>query len=130
MTKRQTPYAFFREHAGYAYDPKIETAAQGRARCARALAAAEQWARDEGYSFSWSIDPLASSADWIADGGRDCDPWAVWQCAMLDPEGDCAASLHGIDFGREGRPYGDPYRRVVEAELAAEVQARAERKAE
>lgn len=119
-----TPYQFFHKHAGYSWTPGKETKAQGRARCAKALAAAEKAARESGAWFDWSIDPCASSADWIErgkDGGPGRKPWQVWQCAMYDESGACVASLHSIDFGRDGEPYGDPYRRVVEAELASEA---------
>jgi hypothetical protein len=121
-------YQFFLKHAGYSYDPKTQTPMQGRVQGARRLAAAERKARDVGYSFQWSADPSCLSSDWIADdedGGRNCDPWHTWQCALRGTgatfQGSCGASLHGIDFGRDGEPWGNPYRRVVEAELALEA---------
>jgi len=136
------PYQFFKANAGYSYDSKIETEAQGRARCARALAKAERQAREGGFTYRWSVDPLSSSADWIdhdenaedppkfADGSRTdkgvcgcsrCEPWQVWQCAMYNARGQIVASLHGIDFGRDHTPWdGGAYKRVVEAELALE----------
>ena len=119
---RMSPYHFFLKHAGYNY-AKGETKMQGRIRCARALAKAEREARDGGFCYRWSIDPCTTSADWIdgrEDGGRDNDPWQTWQCAMYNADGRIVASLHGIDFGRDGNPWCDPYRRVVEAELAIE----------
>lgn len=116
-------YQFFLKHAGYSHKPD-EPAIKGRIRCARALAKAEREARDAGYSYRWSIDPNASSADWItADDDYKqghSDPWQVWQCAMLNSDGRVVASLHDIDFGRDKGPWNDPYRRVVEAELAEE----------
>jgi hypothetical protein len=123
MTRPMNAYQFFLKHAGYSHDPKKETPMQGRIRCARELAKAERKARDGGFAFRWSIDPDGSSADWIErgeDGGPDMNPWQVWQCAMLNSEGCVVASLHGIDFGRDGQPWDQPYRRVVEAELAEE----------
>lgn len=51
----------------------------------------------------------------------------LWQCTAWQCEGDdmgaltYRASLGGIDFGRDGEPWGNPYRRVVEAELALEA---------
>lgn len=122
-TKQETAEQFFYREAGYSYDPKKETKAQGRRRCARILADAERRASEAGISFQWEIDMGASSADWIADdedGGRNKDPWAVWECVARDGSGKVIASLCGIDFGRDGEPWGDPYRRVVEAELALE----------
>ena len=121
--KPTTPTEFFYEHAGYSYDPLTETPEQGRRRCAETLASAEQWARDNGYSFEWIRDPYTTSADWIKDnddGGENCFPWHLWTCIIHDADGNDGASLHGIDFGRDGEPWGDPYRRVVEAELALE----------
>lgn len=116
-------YQFFYKHAGYAYDPKTETRQQGRANCAKALAAAELTARNNSYSFQWEIDPYSTSADWKEpdeDGGKRRAPWQVWSCFMRDQNGEIVQSLHAIDFGRDGSPFGDPYRRVVEAELALE----------
>jgi hypothetical protein len=128
-------YQFFLKHAGYSYDPATQSPMQGRIQGARKLAAAERKARDTGYSFSWEVDPTGTSADWIADnedGGRNCNPWQLWACdcysaeearqsAPIGPR--ILASLGGIDFGRDGEPWGDPYRRVVEAELALEALA-------
>jgi hypothetical protein len=116
-------YQFFLKHAGYSHGPK-ETPTQGRIRCARALAKNEAAAKRGGFTYAWDVDPTASSADWITaeddyKGGYS-DPWRLWQCCMLDGEGRIVNSLHGIDFGRDGTPWADPYRRVVEAELAGE----------
>lgn len=114
---------FFFRHAGFSYDPKTETPDQGKQRCAQALAAAELRARDGGYSFQWEIDPHTRSDDWKKpdeDGGKYRAPWQTWVCDMYDPQGELVQSLGGIDFGRDGSPFGDPYRRVVEAELALE----------
>jgi hypothetical protein len=111
---------FFYLNAGYSYGAG-ETPEQGRKRCARTLARAERAAANKGFSYRWSIDPHGSSADWIEpneDGGRDNNPWQVWQCAMYNRDGRIVDSLHGIDFGRGGEPWGDNYKRVVEAELA------------
>ena len=133
------PYQFFIKHAGYSHNPKTESPMQGRIRGARALARAEREARDGGFCFQWSIDPYGTSADWVehntddppimadgsrADGGTcgcsKCEPWQTWQCAMYNSDGQIVNSLHGIDFGRDGTPWNDTYKRVVEAELAEE----------
>lgn len=115
-------YQFFLKHAGYSYDPKAETVMQGRIRCARALAKDEREARNGGFTYAWSIDEISTSAEFDNDdfNGSNSDPWQLWQCVMLNEEGRIVNSLHGIDFGRDGSPYGDSYRRVVEAELAGE----------
>jgi hypothetical protein len=123
-------YQFFLKHAGYSYDPATQSPMQGRIQCARKLAAAERKARDAGISYQWEYDG-ADSSEWIADnedGGRNCNPWQTWACCAI-PSGEDAdqygtaalASLGGIDFGRDGEPWGNPYRRVVEAELALEA---------
>jgi hypothetical protein len=112
---------FFLEHAGWATPP-------GREDCAILLAAAEARASAGGVSFHWEIDEDSSSADWKSaeelreDGG----PYAVWGCVARDASGGCFASLWSIDFGPGGDPWGDPYRRVVEAELATEYEPSAE----
>ena len=116
-------YHFFLAQAGYSYDPKAETPMQGRIRCAKSLARAERLARDAGCTFAWEYDGLDSS-EWIPagkDGGRDRDPWPTWCCVARDGTGAVFASLCGIDFGRDGEPWRNPYRRVVEAELACEL---------
>lgn len=134
------PYQFFLKHAGYSWNEKTETRMQGRVKGARALARAEREARDGGFTYRWSIDPDSLSSDWAehntedppiradgsrADGGScgcsKCDPWQVWQCAMYNSDGHIVNSLHSIDFGRDGEPWGDPCKRVVEAELALEA---------
>lgn len=122
-TQTQIPTKFFYEHAGYSYDPATETQDQGRQRGARILARAERKARQQGYYFVWGYDGRDSS-EWIAnntDGGQNRNPWPTWQCLAYDANGHVVASLHGIDFGRDREPWGDPYRRVVEAELALEA---------
>ena len=113
---RVSAYHFFLKHAGYSYDPKAETASQGRIRCAQSLARAEFTARELGYSFEWSVDDTDSS-EW----SDETPAWAQWVCVMRDQNGKIESSLGGVDFGRDGDPWGNPYRRVVEAELALEI---------
>lgn len=112
-----TPYQFFLRNAGFSYDPKTETADDGRRRHARDLANAERRGARAELSFGWSIDPDNDSSEW-------CDEppaYEQWACVCRDANGIAVASLGGIDFGRDGLPYSDPYRRVVEAELAQEA---------
>lgn len=106
---------FFFDHAGYSHDPRTETPEQGRARCALDLAAAEAFGRAAGLSFEWSIDPDTDSSEW----SRIRPAWDAWVCVCRDAEGAVCQALAGIDFGRDGSPWGDPYRRVVEGELAS-----------
>ena len=106
---------FFYTHSGYSYDPKTETAQQGRYRCAKAMRDAEQRALAMGARFDWDIDPDIDSSDF----SDDPNPWPLWVCyAWLGD--DIAASLGGIDLGRNGEPVRDPYARVIEAQLACE----------
>jgi len=113
----QTPYQFFKQHAGYSYNPAAETPEQGRQRCARSLARAERKASDTGMSFGWSVDPCFDSREF----SDETPAYQLWQCVAYDSDGRAVAALSGIDFGRDGTPWGDTYRRVVEAELAAEA---------
>lgn len=109
---------FFYVNAGWSYGPG-ETPDEGRRRCAAALATAERKGRAAGLSFSWEIDPDSTSADW----SDERPAWAQYQCTAYDADGGAVAYLGGIDFGRDGSPHSDSYRRVVEAELAAEALA-------
>lgn len=106
---------FFYKHAGFSYDPKTQTPEQGKAECAKALADAETLATAHGYSFEWTEDSECSAADF-----RDDTDYALWCCIMRNDDGDVVGSLRGIDFGPGGEPWGNDYRRVVEAELALE----------
>ena len=107
-------YQFFMKHAGTSHNPQTETRMQGKIRGARALAKAEREARDGGFTYAWTIDPMSDSSDFEDSS----EPWQLWQVCMLNADGRIVASLHGIDFGRDGSPYGDAYKRVVEAEIA------------
>lgn len=111
------PSEFFYENAGFSFDPQTETAEEGKRRCANELAEAERWASDAGLSFAWAVDPDVNSSD----HSDEPDPYSLWECVARDMNGDTVASLGAIDFGRDGDPWDDPYRRVVEAELAVEA---------
>lgn len=109
--------AFFIEHAGFSFHPGKETVEQGKRRGAIALAEAERKASEAGFGFEWSIDENSDSSDWT-----DEEPsWQVWACKCFDVNGKYLSGLYAIDLGRDGNPYSDPYRRVVEAELAMEA---------
>jgi len=105
---------FFYDHAGWSHDPQIETSEQGRRKCAELLARVTSRAFNDGVYFDWSIDPCIDSSDFSSKS----NPWSLWVCRMYDSNGNMVDSLCAIDFGRDGSPHGDPYKRVVEAELA------------
>ena len=107
---------FFYDNAGYSYDPKTETKEKGRRRTAAFLAQAESKATEQGFSFQWRVDPYMDSSEF----SDDPEPWALWECLIHAPDGSILTGIGGIDFGRDGEPWGDNYRRVVEAELALE----------
>lgn len=112
---RNAVVSFFLEHAGFSYDPKTETPEHGRQRCAEMLADAEANASAIGYSFEWGKDGM-TSAEWTDD-----EPTTeTWLCMMRDNGGNIVEVLCGIDFV-SGEPWGNPYRRVVEAELALNI---------
>ncbi len=120
MKTHLTPVAFFYRYAGYSY-PAGATPAQQcahRLNGARNMATAEMRARNDSCSFDWDIDHDSTSADW----SDELPAWRQWRCIMRNAEGLKVVSLWGIDFGRDGDPWSDPYRRVVEAELAQEAQ--------
>lgn len=54
---------FYYAHAGYSWIAGKETRAQGRRRCARELAQAAQWAKDEGLVYVWEDDPATTEDD-------------------------------------------------------------------
>lgn len=107
----KTAVDFFVEHAGYSYDPKTQTPEEGKLACAKALADAEAWLHSQ-YEYS---------VQWVED--RDVDRSGIdhngplWGCIVTVDGRD--ESLWGIDLGENGAR--DPYRRVVESELAAEL---------
>lgn len=108
--------AFFYEWAASSYMPGKETEEAGRLRNAQEHATAEAAARDKGFSFQWAVDPTADSRE-FARGKR----YDLWECVARDGNGMWAGGLSAIDFGRNGNPWGDPYRRVVEAGLAMDA---------
>lgn len=113
---RPTAFSFFLEYAGYSYNPATESEYAGRVRGALALAQAEALARESGCSFDWDVDPDIDSSEF----SDDRYPWHLWYVLARDDAGHVFASLSGVDFGRDGEPWGDSYKRVVEAELALE----------
>src|ERR1700730_698036 len=93
---------FFFDQAGYVYDPKTETADEGRARGARDLAEAETWAKSVGLTFVWDYDQEVSYTDF-----EDESPNTVYETAAAFLNGTVVASLGAIGDA------SDEYRRVV-----------------
>ena len=106
--------AFFLEHGGYSYKPDVETADEGRARCAETNARAEAYAAANGWEFTWEDDwsvgdHFREYGEAYADGG----PQTCEACVLRDADGTVLESLYCIDdASRE-------YRRVIQAELAS-----------
>ena len=109
---------FFYIHAGYSYSAP-ETADEGHERSARQYAAAETWAREQGYEFRWMDDWMVgdhvAEFDCYSEDGQG--PETCEACLMVDPKrpGKVLASLGCIDDATSA------YRRVVESELAWEI---------
>ena len=118
MSPKQIAFTFFLANAGFSYDPKTETPAKGRARCARQLAKAERDAAALGFTFEWDYDQegcigcSCDSPDCKCSTGEDHE---CLSCLCRNADGEVVASLSSIcEPSRE-------YRRVVEAELAEEA---------
>jgi hypothetical protein len=115
MTKTER---FFFDNAGYSYDPRTETRKQGRLRCARALALAEETAAERNWEFLWDADQDGCiGCDCGAEDCKCCtgEPHEILCCALKDADGKILASMGGIC--EPTRDYG----RIVEAELASEA---------
>ena len=95
---------FFYEHAGWSYDPLVETPEEGRRRNSETLARA------------WALVSLEAEFQWHADGlehrGDSNSPDTCEGCLMIMEDDEL--SLWCIDDADEN------YRRVIEAELALE----------
>lgn len=123
-TRKQSPkqlaYLFFLKHAGYSYDPKVETPKAGRSRCARELAKAERDAKALGYTFHWDDDwYIGNHRDYYGEDSAyaDHEPKTCESCVCRNEAGEVVASLSCIDDATR------EYRRVMEAELALEALA-------
>jgi hypothetical protein len=110
---------FFYEHGPSSHNPETQTADEGRWESARAYARAEQAGRDAAHSYEWEIDPDIDSSEF----SDERPSWALWECIVYNADREPIGSLSGIDFGRDGMPSDNPYRRVVEAQLSMEALA-------
>lgn len=125
-----TAYHFFLSNAGSSYNPQTETRTQGRIRGAQSLARAERWAQSEGLLAVWEFDPdcTEDQFDFPEDKAHVREHGGVG-CILYRPcphhgtdckHAEVLGSLWGITESLNNRER-DNYRRVVEAELAAEV---------
>jgi len=105
--------SFFYKNAGWGYDPKKETAKQGRMRGAIALAEAEHEGSQRGWHVTWEHDPEPYERGDAEP--EDYEPEEVLGAVLRDENGKVLESLWSI---------ADPDRnfaRVVEAELMLEA---------
>jgi hypothetical protein len=117
--RRALAVKFFYANAGYSYDPKTETAEQGRQRCAEILASAEEHFIASGWHLEWQDDwDIGSHRDFY--GEDSCyakrEPRTCEGAILKDSAGNVLASLWCIDNATMD------YRRVIRAELASEAQ--------
>lgn len=118
QTPKQAAFTFFLANAGFSYDPKTETPAKGRARCARQLAKSERDATALGYTFEWFDDwTVGSHVQEYGEESYPNEPSTCESCVCRDASGAVVASLGCIDDADR------TYRRVIEAELASEALA-------
>lgn len=114
-SRKLTPaQAFFFKHAGWSYNPQTESPSQGRTRCAIVLAEAEARAASHGVQFFWDFDGM-TNREWTDEG----EEYGTWACTAYY-QGENIANICGVDFGNGGEPWGDPYARVVQAEILCE----------
>lgn len=121
MTPKQSAVRFFFQHAGYSYDPAKESKLSGRWRCARNLARAEAYAKENDWQYQWEEDWNVESH--VREFGEEAYPSEPSTCEyyrLVDADGVFLDSLGCIDDADAN------YRRVIEAELASEALARIE----
>jgi len=104
---------FFYDNAGYSYMPARETEEEGRVRCARELARAEDCLKAGPYYIQITDDP----EPW--DG---CEPYEgpLYIVSLYSVENDIQPALIGSLGSVACESEDDPYIRVVSAELALE----------
>lgn len=107
--------AFFYEHAGWGYNPAVETPEEGKLRSAKALVAAEKWAKQAGYKVVREDDWAVGNHVHEFPDAYDTEPETCETFILMTPDGDVAGTLGCVDDADED------YARVVSAELALEV---------
>lgn len=114
-------YRHMREHGASSYRPSLETAEQGAVRSALELARADFALHASGAFVEWERDYEADTSWMDAEQRAELErgETAMMGAALYNADGAYAAGLWSIHMRT---PYGaDPYRRVVEAELALEA---------
>ena len=106
LTKQEQ---FFYDHAGWSHDPQTETSDNGRIRAAILLASAERTLAHSVAEVIWEQDTEPYDGDVPYDG-------PMW-CAFIVKNGEILTSLSGIAM----QSLDEPYKRVIEAELALDV---------
>jgi hypothetical protein len=109
---RKEALRFFMDHAGYSYDPATETPFQGRWRTAKALTDAERRLKAGPFYVTTEPDDMPWDADVPWDG-------PVLVVTLWSVDGSDTPTMLGSLSGI-GAYEGDPYLRVVAAELADE----------
>jgi len=103
---------FFYDHAGWSYNRGTETPEEGRARGARKLAAAERRLKDGPYYVNYKPDDQPWNGDEPYDG-------PLWIATLWSVAGSTSGEVLGA-IGSVPAELGDPYMRVIAAELADE----------
>lgn len=104
---------FFYDNAGYSYDPATESREEGRARCARALAAAEDYGRRHGWRVEYDEDPDVMEDDVDSVGMVARGEAVNLTVTLRDADGEFLGSLAGVVVPNDQ----DPYLRAVAAQL-------------
>lgn len=109
-------------HGACSHRPAVEIRETGWLRGAVDLAESERWVQEMGWEFEWVQDLEYSPDDYDAPDM----PGIAWVCLLRDGsrhEGEHAVveSVGAVTFGGDGYPDGDPYKRVIQAQLASEA---------
>src|ERR1039457_4829549 len=98
---------FFYNHGGWSYDPSKESSEEGHYKSAESLAQAFKEVMEADAYVGWEVDDIDSTEFDSASPPRQL------LGSTLFINGKSVASLSGIDISNTG----DPYAKVIEAEL-------------
>lgn len=106
---------FFYEHGNYSWKPKlVESEEEGKVRCARSLAAAER--RLVAGPFYVTTDEDSDPWDGEVEWGGPVWVVSLWSVEGTSDRGNLVGSVGGV-----GCEAGDPYLRVIAAQLALDL---------